>query len=534
MSLLQTLRLGYCPPLPTILQDPTLVHFRSAARPAAQGAPQIAALFPNLPAHAVMVGERGTARSVPPMRVGVVLSGGQAPGGHNVLTGLFDALRRLSGASHLFGFLNGPDGILHGHVKELTAASLAPYRNQGGFDAIGSGRTKIETSEQLSACLQTAQRLALDGIVVIGGDDSNTTAAILAEHFLAHQCKTVVIGVPKTIDGDLRNDYVPIPFGFDTACKIYSEMIGNIAKDALSAKKYTHFIKLMGRSASHITLECALSTHPNLALIGEEVAHEKQTLAGIVGAICDLICLRAERGRAYGIILIPEGLFEFIPEVSTLIAELNLLLADRSASSSAAIGAQLSEPSRLCLAAMPPTIQTQLLSERDAHGNVQLSLIETERLLIQMVQQELALRKQQNRYRGKCNAVGHFFGYEGRSGFPSNFDANYCTCLGHVAALAIAHGLTGYMCFVGNLTESVAHWSVGAVPLVSLMHLEMRKGKEKPVIRKALVDLNGRAFRAFAQQRQSWAAEDAYRFPGPVQFFGDSALTEALPLTLSS
>lgn len=451
-------------------------------------APEIEALVPNI-AHSFLIrGNPGPQRSFTPLRVGVFFSGGQAAGGHNVVTGLFDALKKMHPESVLFGFLDGPGGIISGSSKELIKSLLDPYRNQGGFDLIGSGRTKIETDEQFQAALSAVKKLKLDGLVIVGGDDSNTNAALLAEFFLKQKCSTKVISVPKTIDGDLQNAFVAISFGFDTATKIYSELIGNIARDALSAKKYYHFIKLMGRSASHVTLECALATHPNLALISEE----KKSLSQITTEISDLIVKRAETGKNYGVILIPEGLVEFMPDFQ---------------------------------ASFPERIQKQLLIEKDPHGNINVSAIETDVLLIETVTAEL----QKRRFKGKFNAIPHFFGYEGRSGLPSNFDANYCYVLGHVAALLIDYGLSGYMSFVGNLSQAPEAWSVGAVPLAPLLHLEERKGKPQPVIAKALVNLKGKIYERFKRESAHWTLEDHYCYPGPIQFFGDRMLTESFP-----
>lgn len=509
MSILQKLRIDYKPPIPKILLTGVqFVHEKSFTIE-----PELQKLFPKTYNQAPLKGQEGVKGASKPLRVGVVFSGGQAPGGHNVVTGLFDALKKLNPANELIGFLDGPSGILNNKTKPLTVDLLADYRNQGGFDLIGSGRTKIEAPEQFEAALKTVQTLKLDGLVIIGGDDSNTNAAFLAEFFLSKGCATKVIGVPKTIDGDLKNPYVPISFGFDTACKIYSEMIGNIARDALSAKKYTHFIKLMGRSASHIALECALKTKPNLCLIGEEVAEKKMTLDQIVQEICAVLSKRAEKGKHYGVILIPEGLIEFIPEVGALISELNRQIKP----------SDLSPDSKCCFASLPERIQKQLLLDRDPHGNVQVSRIETELLLIEKVAEA---------YKGKFSPLAHFFGYEGRSGFPSNFDANYCYALGMTAALLIDRGYTGYMCSVTGLQRPVAEWEIGAVPIVPLMHYEMRKGEMRAVIKKALVDLKGRPFQQFDRERGKWIEEDHYQFIGPMQFAGDPALTDSIPSSL--
>lgn len=453
--------------------------------------PEIERLFPHTSHSFLVKGHLGNNRSFRPLHVGVVFSGGQAPGGHNVAAGLFDALKKMHPESRLFGFLDGPNGIVIGKSVELTKHLIDPYRNQGGFDLLGSGRTKIETEEQLKSALNTASKSKLDGIVIVGGDDSNTNAAILSEFFLKKKSSTKVIGVPKTIDGDLKNSFVEVPFGFDTATKTYAELIGNIACDALSSKKYYHFIKLMGKSASHVTLECALATHPNLTLIGEE----RKSLAKITAEISDLIINRSQAGKNYGVILIPEGLIEFIPDIQT---------------------------------SLPEAIQKQLLIEKDPHGNLNVSAIATENLLIEAVSLELEKRQ----FQGKFSPVSHFFGYEGRSGFPSNFDATYCYALGYVAALLIDYGLTGYMGFVGNLAEPVEHWAIGGLPLSTLLHLEERKGKMQPVIAKALVDLKSKPYLQFKKEAPHWATEDVYRCPGPIQFFGDPVLTDSVPLTV--
>ncbi len=448
-----------------------------------------------------------------PLRVGVLFSGGQAAGGHNVITGLVDALKKFSQESRLFGFLGGPSGIISNTYQELTETSVASFRNTGGFDLIGSGRTKIETDEQLASCLRACQELRLDGLVIIGGDDSNTNAAILAEYFLGKECLTRLIGIPKTIDGDLTSDQIVASFGFDTACRVYSEMIGNICQDALSAKKYTHFIKLMGRSASHIALECALKTHPNLTFIGEEGG----SLASCVTTITDLVVKRSKLGKNYGVILIPEGLIEFFPEIQELIQRLNQKTP-------------LTGSCQELFLSLPESIQRQLQNERDPHGNVQVAQIETEQLLIELVQHEL---RQRFEFKGKFTPMRHFFGYEGRAAFPTNFDANYCYSLGTVAALLIAHKKTGYIATVEKLDRPVAEWKVGASPITSLMHLEMRKGALKPVIKKRLVDLDGKPFQLFKSLRKSWSIEDDYRSPGPIQFSGEDGLINAPPLSIT-
>lgn len=496
--MLEKLRAEYKPRLPKLLQNLHHVRFEKGGPTSSVAhSEDIQKTFPQTFGRGILKGKEGDLRTCGPLKVGVVLSGGQAAGGHNVISGLFDALKALCPQSRLIGFLGGPSGIVENKTLEITDKILAPYRNQGGFDLIGSGRTKIETDDQLAASLKTAQTHELSGIVVIGGDDSNTNAAILAEYFLKNGCKTSVIGVPKTIDGDLKNAFIPISFGFDTAAKTYAEMIGNIQRDALSAKKYYHFIKLMGRSASHITLECALATHPNIALIGEEIKAKKMTLAQITNEIADIIEKRAAKGMNYGVVLVPEGLIEFIPEA--LIGE-----------------------------SLPEEIQKQLLLDLDPHGNVQVSQIETEKLLMSTVKKELERRS----FKGKFSPLSHFFGYEGRAGFPSNFDTEYCYALGYTAALLVDEGVTGYITCVGQLHRPVQEWTVSALPLTMLMNVELRKGKQKPVIQKALVDLKGKAFECFKENRERWAIEDHYRYPGPIQFFGEADLIDQVPLTL--
>lgn len=499
--MLSNLRQKYKPVVPQILKE--AVSFEKKEAPVVKA--EIRKLFPKTSDQPLILGKKGSAQNFPALKIGAVFSGGQASGGHNVLTGLFDTLKVLNRQSQLFGFLDGPSGIVDNQSIELTADKLEPYRNQGGFDLLGSGRVKIETDEQLQSTLKTAQDLALDGLVIIGGDDSNTNAAFIAEYFLQHGCKTRVIGVPKTIDGDLQNDHVAISFGFDTAAKIYSELIGNIARDALSSKKYYHFIKLMGRSASHITLECALKTHPNLTLISEE----RLTLAKITKKICDLIQERCAQRKDYGVILIPEGLIEHMPEMAELIAGLN--------------AKKLSPSSQAIWDALPVRVQQQLSLEKDPHGNVNVSAVETERVLMDAVTKELQKRS----FQGKFNALPHFLGYEGRAGLPSNFDANYCYALGQAAALLVAYGFTSYMAFVEGLTRPASEWGIGGVPLASLLEI-----KAKPVIAKAYVNLQGKPYRFLQEHAAQWAVEDDYQCPGPIQFFGEPELTETTPLIL--
>lgn len=530
---LQTLRRSYLPLLPSLLKDLCALSLvkGEASAPAKDG-DQLRTLFPKTFGQPLVQGKKGGSRKGKPLRLGVVFSGGQAAGGHNVISGLFDALHLLNEESRLFGFLGGPNGIIAGKYKEITAELLQPFRNQGGFDLLGSGRTKIESEEQLQGSLAALQKLQLDGLVIIGGDDSNTNAAVLAEYFLNKGSPIKVIGVPKTIDGDLRNAHLQISFGFDTACKVYAELIGNIARDALSARKYTHFIKLMGRSASHIALECALATHPNAALIGEEIAVKKKTLQEIAQELSEIICKRSEQGKDYSIFLIPEGVIEFIPEVAALMKALNALLLTTPSLQIEEVEKKLSPENAACFRSFPESIQEQLLLDRDPHGNINVSAVETERLLIEMVKRELEERRKKGMYKGKFHPLPHFFGYEGRAGFPSNFDTHLCYALGHVAALLIDEGLTGYMASIGNLTGSINEWTISGIPLTMLMNIEMRKGAPKPVVQKAFVDLKGRPFTLFQQQRERWMLQDDYQFPGPIQFFGPSELTEKVPFTI--
>lgn len=528
---LQKTRRAYLPVLPRLLRDLLDLGWVQTYEQHPEEE-KILALFPLIAGQPFLRGVKGAKRKQKTLRVGVVLSGGQASGGHNVITGIYDSIKQLNPNSRLFGFLDGPEGVILGKSQEISSEQIAIYRNEGGFDMIGSGRTKIETEEQLKSSLAIVQKMELDGLVIIGGDDSNTNAAVLAEYFKKNGCNAKVIGVPKTIDGDLKNAYVATSFGFDTACKVYSEIIGNIARDAASAKKYYHFIKLMGRSASHIALECALATRPNLALIGEEIASRKATLAQIVSEIADLVYKRAELGKNFGVILIPEGLIEFIPEMGILIKELNPIVVSEPSISIPSVIAKLTTSSQACFSSLPEKIQQQLLLNRDPHGNVQVSLIETERLLMELVGRELELRVNRGGPVVKFSSVAHFLGYEGRAGYPSNFDCNYCYALGFVASLLIDEGVTGYMASISNLTSPPREWGLGGVPLTALMHVEVRKGKEKPVIKKALVDLSAKPFKHFQNIREQWKLQDEYQYPGPIQFFGDPALTDSTPLTL--
>ncbi|KAJ7964810.1 Pyrophosphate--fructose 6-phosphate 1-phosphotransferase subunit beta [Quillaja saponaria] len=523
-SELQTSRLDVSLPLPSVLKK----SFNVVDGPpsSAAGNPEeIAKLFPNLfgqPSAKFVPGDSGESAGKT-LRIGVVLSGGQAPGGHNVISGMFDYLQERTSGSTMFGFMGGPAGIMNCKYVELSSQFVYPYRNQGGFDMIRSGRDKIETPEQFKQAEETAKKLDLDGLVVIGGDDSNTNACLLAENFRGKNVKTRVIGCPKTIDGDLKSKEVPTSFGFDTACKIYAEMIGNVMTDARSTGKYYHFVRLMGRAASHITLECSLQTHPNITIIGEEVAAKKQTLKSVTDYITDIICKRSEQGFNYGVILIPEGLIDFIPEVQQLISELNEILAHDVVDEAGAWKKKLRSQSMELFEFLPQAIQEQLLLERDPHGNVQVAKIETEKMLIEMVETELDKRHREGKYNGQFKGQSHFFGYEGRCGLPTNFDSNYCYALGYAAGALLHSGKTGLISSVGNLSAPVEEWTVGGTALTSLMDVERRHGKFKPVIKKAMVELEGAPFKKFQSMRDDWALKNRYVCPGPVQFIGPTA-----------
>lgn len=537
-STLQKKRLEFQPRLPNCLKDLHHLEITAGKKTSTkEDEEQLKEVFEKTYGSPILEVLSGSKKiDARPLQVGVVFSGGQAPGGHNVIAALFDALMSLSKNSRLLGFLGGPQGIIESQTLEITEELLTEYRNQGGFDLIGSGRDKIETKEQLEKTANTVKELNLDGLVIIGGDDSNTNAAVLAEYFAKKNISTRVVGVPKTIDGDLRNEWIEMSFGFDTACKTYAELIGNICKDSLSAKKYYHFIRLMGRSASHIALECALKTQPNYTIIAEEVSRHKKTLKQIAEEIGDLIVKRAKLSKKYGVILIPEGLIEFIPEVNVLIQELNAFLANDQAVNTIEdpekkieyVQKNLTEPSKECLNSFPKTIQKQLLLDRDPHGNVQVSKIETEKLILEVVQADLRQRKDKI----KLNGFTHFFGYEGRSALPSNFDAQYCYALGRLSAFLIHANVSGYMCCISNLKTSVEKWRAKAIPITMLMNLETRHGRKKPVIKKYLVDLEGKAFQKFSDKRSSWELEDRYLSSGPIQFYGDSAISESIPSIL--
>ncbi|NLF82787.1 MAG: diphosphate--fructose-6-phosphate 1-phosphotransferase, partial [Candidatus Gastranaerophilales bacterium] len=531
ISPLQKARSEYKPKLPAALKSgiKNLKVVKGAATTAAGDVDQIKKMFPNVFGAEVITFEPGQdAGAQKTINAGVILSGGQAPGGHNVIAGIFDALKEANPENKLYGFLGGPSGIIDGKYMELTADYVQEYRNTGGFDIIGSGRTKLETPEQFEKALATCKKLGISAIMIIGGDDSNTNAALLAEYMKAKGEDIQVIGVPKTIDGDLKNEQIETSFGFDTATKVYSELIGNIQRDANSAKKYWHFIKLMGRSASHIALECALKTRPNITLISEEIAEKKMSLAQIIDYMADIIAKRAEAGKNFGIALIPEGLIEFIPEMKELISNLNDQLAEAENKDEykklcgwdvkiAYIKGLLRDRNSDLFNSLPKSIQIQLLLDRDPHGNVQVSKIETEKLLTEMLEAKLAKMKAEGTFKGKFATQSHFFGYEGRCAAPSNFDADYCYSLGYNAFALIQAGLTGYISSVRSLINPAENWIAGGIPLTSMMNIEKRHGEFKPVIKKALVELDGAPFRYFAQNRETWALEDCYLYPGPIQ-----------------
>ncbi len=543
ISALQKERAKYQPKLPKALKgNVKLVEGKATESVDDQDA--IKELFPNTYGLPLVTFESSDSEvESKNINVGVILSGGQAPGGHNVISGLFDGLKAIHPENKLFGFLGGPDGFVKDNIMELTSDIIDEYRNTGGFDIIGSGRTKLEEESQFDTGLENCKKHNINAVVVIGGDDSNTNACVLAEYYKKINSGVQVIGCPKTIDGDLKNEMIETSFGFDTACKLYSELIGNIMRDSNSAKKYWHFIKLMGRSASHIALECALQTQPNICLISEEVAAKKQTLASIVDGISDVIAKRAENGENYGVALIPEGLIEFIPEMKILIEELNELLAEGTATAQAFshvkkshridwVSEKLSQASSVVFRSLPEGIANQLTLDRDPHGNVQVSKIETEKLLIEMVEAELAERKLENKFQGKFGSQNHFFGYEGRCAAPSNFDADYCYSLGYNASALISNGKTGYMSSVRNTTAPAEEWIAGGVPITMMMNMERRHGHMKPVIQKALVELDGKPFQYFASQREEWAVKTQFVYPGPIQYFGPTEVCDRVSETL--
>ena len=539
-SALQIARAAYVPKMPVALRG-SVRAVEGAATEAAGDKEEIKRLFPHTYGMPAVTFERGDAADpMPPINAGVILSGGQAPGGHNVIAGLFDGLKAANPESRLFGFILGPGGLVEHKYMELTADIIDEYRNTGGFDMIGSGRTKLERREQFDKGLEILKELGISALVIIGGDDSNTNAAVLAEYYEAIGAGVRVIGCPKTIDGDLKNDLIEASFGFDTACKVYSEVIGNIQRDCNSARKYWHFIKLMGRSASHIALECALQTHPNVCIISEEVEANDQSLDEIVNHIAHVVARRAAEGNNFGTVLIPEGLIEFIPAMKRLIAELNDFLAHNKAEFKmikkslrhSYLISKLSKENSALYASLPEGVARQLALERDPHGNVQVSLIETEKLLAEMVDSRLSEWKEEGRYRGKFATQMHFFGYEGRCAAPSNYDADYCYSLGYAASCLIRAGKTGYMASVRNTTAPAEEWTAGGIPITMMMNMEQRDGVMKPVIRKALVQLDGAPFRAYAAMRDEWAMTTDYVYPGPIQYFGPSEVCDAPTKTL--
>ena len=546
LSPLQIERLKYQPKLPSSLSSGinSLEMVEGEATQSVRDQEQIQNLFKNTYGKPVVTFKTTSSSHSSEVRnVGVILSGGQAPGGHNVIAGLYDALKQANPSNKLYGFLGGPSGIIDGKYMEFSDEFMNAYRNTGGFDIIGSGRTKLETEEQVQKSLEVCKKLNISAVVIIGGDDSNTNAALLAEWFVKNNTGIQVIGCPKTIDGDLKNEQIEISFGFDTATKTYGELIGNIQRDANSAKKYWHFVKIMGRSASHVALEAALQTQPNITMISEEVEAKKMSLEQVVNYMTDIIVKRSDMGKNFGIAIIPEGLIEFIPEMKSMIANLNDIMASLESDSSFVNATTIREKFEIVenrldpanakvYASLPVLIKGQLLADRDPHGNVQVSKIETEKLLIEMISTRLDELKSQGDYIGKFSAQSHFFGYEGRCAFPSNFDADYCYSLGFNAFALINFGLTGYLSSVRNLTAPADQWIAGGVPLTMMMNMEKRHGEMKPVIQKALVELDGPVFKALESCRQDWAMNDRYLFPGAIQYFGPSCVCDVTTCTL--
>ena len=546
LSPLQKARYEYSPKLPGMLRGGISEISVQVGDPTESVADQdkIKALFPNTYGKNEITFVKGKNTSAAKKQVvGVILSGGQAPGGHNVICGLYDALKATDKANVLLGFKGGPSGLIEDSFIEFDDEYINQYRNTGGFDIIGSGRTKLETEEQFKIVTEVAKKHGLTAIVIIGGDDSNTNAAVLAEYMAAHQTGVQVIGCPKTIDGDLKNEDIEASFGFDTATKTYSELIGNIERDANSAKKYWHFIKVMGRSASHVALECALETQPNICLIGEEVAAKKMSLASITNYIADAVEKRGNNGENFGVAIIPEGIVEFVPEFSKLIAEINELLAGSKTeefnalpdwnAKYAFIKKGLTGESFAVFDILPQFVQQQLFLERDPHGNVQVSLIESEKLFSEMVKNELAKRKAAGTYKGKFGSQHHFFGYEGRCAFPSNFDADYCYSLGYNAFMLIQYGYTGYLSKVSNIAKPAEEWVAGGMPITKMMNMERRNGEDKPVIRKALVELDGAPFRFFEAHREEWAVKTSFTYPGAIQYYGPAEVCDLTTRTLA-
>ena len=546
ISPLQVARYQYNPKLPGMLRHgiSEISVVSGGATESVADQEKIKALFPNTYGKNEIVFRKGVNTSESKkLTVGVILSGGQAPGGHNVICGLYDALKATNPENVLYGFKGGPSGLLEDDYIIFGDEYINQYRNTGGFDIIGSGRTKLETEEQFAIVVENCRKHGVNALVIIGGDDSNTNAAVLAEYCAAHNTGIQVIGCPKTIDGDLKNEDIECSFGFDTATKTYAEIIGNIERDANSAKKYWHFVKVMGRSASHVALECALQTQPNICLIGEEVAAKKMSLAEIANYIADSVAARAAKGCNFGVAIIPEGIVEFVPEFSVLIAEINELLAGSKADAFNALPTWedkyafiengLTKASMAVFALLPRNIQQQLFLERDPHGNVQVSLIESEKLFSALVAENLKARKAAGTYSGKFSPLHHFLGYEGRCAFPSNFDADYCYSLGYNAAMLIQYGFTGYLSKVSNLSKPAEEWVAGGMPITKMMNIERRHGHDKPVIRKALVDLEGAPFRYFAEHREAWAVETSFVYPGAIQYFGPSEVCDLTTRTLA-
>ena len=538
ISNLQKARAAYQPKLPKALQGPVKA-VEGAATQSVGNQAEIKELFPNTYGMPVITFQPGEPVALEPFNVGIILSGGQAPGGHNVISGLFDGVKSLNPANKLYGFILGPGGLVDHKYMEITPELMDQYRNTGGFDIIGSGRTKLEEEDQFEKGIQILRELKIKALVIIGGDDSNTNACVLAEYYAAKKYGVQVIGCPKTIDGDLKNEQIETSFGFDTACKTYSELIGNIQRDCNSARKYWHFIKVMGRSASHIALECALQCQPNICLVSEEVEAKAMSLDDVVTYIATAVAKRAEDGNNFGTVVIPEGIIEFIPAIKKLIAELNDVLALPEAQSINSGNEQiefvkrhLSKENLNVFKSLPSDVAAQLALDRDPHGNVQVSLIETEKLLSRMVADKLAIWKHQGKYVGKFGTQHHFFGYEGRCAAPSNYDADYCYSLGYNASRLIANGKTGYMSVSKNTTSPAAEWIAGGVPITMMMNLEKRNGKMKPVIRKALVELDGAPFKYFAAHRDEWARETAYVYPGPIQYWGPTEVCDQPTITL--
>ena len=541
-SALQQARAAYAPKLPTALQGPVKA-VEGKATQSVGNQEEIKALFPNTYGMPVITFEAGEKVELPAFNVGIILSGGQAPGGHNVISGLFDGVKSLNPENKLYGFILGPGGLVDHNYMEITPEIMDEYRNTGGFDIIGSGRTKLEKEEQFEKGIEILRELGIKALVIIGGDDSNTNACVLAEYYAAKKYGVQVIGCPKTIDGDLKNEQIETSFGFDTACKTYSELIGNIQRDCNSARKYWHFIKLMGRSASHIALECDLQCQPNICLVSEEVEAKAMSLDDVVTYIAEAVAARAAEGNNFGTVLIPEGLIEFIPAIKKLIAELNEVLVDPATGEMrefpskdeqvAYVKSHIAAENLAVLESLPKDVERQLCLDRDPHGNVQVSLIETEKLLSAMVAAKLDAWKAEGKFCGKFSAQHHFFGYEGRFAAPSNYDADYCYSLGYNASRLIANGKTGYMSVIKNTTAPAAEWIAGGVPITMMMNIERRNGQNKPVIRKALVELDGAPFKFFAAHREEWAKQTAYVYPGPIQYWGPTEVCDQCTKTLA-